>query len=367
MNIMQIGDLHLGKIVNNYSMLNEQQFIIDQIEEIILSNQVNTLIITGDIFDRPIPNKEALELYDKLLLFLKGNNVNTFIINGNHDSETRIGYLSNILADSKIYISSSEKLFETIAIDNIRFHLVGYKRLEYINQLTNNKFATEMDAKKFIIDQIEIEPNCVNILVDHSFIQKANHQSLLSESERNLSLGGNEAIASSIYNQFDIVAAGHLHRHQYLSPNIFYSGSICPYSFSEATNKNGYYIHCINKQINSEYHHFKLLRKFSIIEDQIENIDNYETSDDYILFNILNQSQVINPLALLREKFPNIMQIEYNYIQNQSDVLISGKQSSISDMFKEFYEGATNNQITDEQLAYFLEIYNQIGVENVTD
>lgn len=367
MTIMQISDLHLGKIVNNYSMLDDQRYVLEQIKMELISKEVNILLIAGDIFDRPIPSYEALELFEQLLTFITDNNIKLLAINGNHDNEHRVGYLTEFLKDNCIYISSNRKLWEKITIDNIDFYLIGYKRLDDINHLTNNTFKSEEEAKQFIISQIQVNKNKYNILIDHSYIISGNQETMIADSERQLSLGGSDGIDSTIYQQFDLVTAGHLHRHQHLKPNIYYSGSICPFSFSETNNKNGYYLHCITQEKTTDYIPFELLHKFIVIEDYIENITNYQKSEDYVSFIILNDSLVLNPLGQIRDVFPNVMQIEYKHINNQSEHIKINAREQISDKFADFYYQNMNMKIDEIQLEYFKKTYAQVGDDNDTD
>lgn len=358
MKIMHISDLHLGKVVNGFSMIDDQKHILKQVVEAVTINDIDILIIAGDIYDRPIAPGEAIDIFNIFLNSLNKLNTAIFIINGNHDSMTRLGFGNQIFENSNIHIVSEQTLFKKYQIDNINFFLCPFINLELGSVLLDTKYRDYTDMKRDIIAKMDINPNECNIIVDHSYI--ISNQSDIEENSaiRPLSLGGSEFTSSTVYKDFDLVLAGHIHRHSHIKPNIYYSGSILPYAAGEFKNKQGFYIHQIDESIASTYHHFNKLREMQQVDLYIEDIDKLTYSEDYTIINLLDNAQVINPLDKIRVKFPNVMQINQNNLYRKMEAMNTDTNLSLEHSFKEFFNSNSANPINGQQLNYFLEVIN---------
>ncbi len=353
---MHISDLHLGKIVNGYSMLEEQQYIIQQVIEKVNSEAVDTLVIAGDVYDRSIPPAAAISVFDNLLVAMQNTNTRVIIINGNHDSSERLNYASQVFKQNDIhFVSDSSKLYEVVEVDSIRFYCIGFKSLEQFNLLLDNKYDDYNQIYEHIFKTIDFDSKFTNILVDHSYIIGGQSETIQSDSERQITLGGSSFVATETYSNFDLVIAGHIHKHQFLKPNIYYSGSIYPYSFSEQNNKNGFYIYDINEKINANYYHFKLRKKYATIEGYIEDLEGplATKSDDYLNIVLLDNGAINKPLERLRINYPNIMQVSRYAIQAEH---LSGPTQldklDENQLFSDFYNQVYEQQLDDEQMSY---------------
>lgn len=370
MKILHISDLHLGKIVNGFSMLSDQQHILNQVINIIDESNIDVLVIAGDIYDRAIPSALAVEEFSNFLLQCSKSNAEVLIINGNHDSLKRLGFASELLRSNHIHIVSKNSLFQKIKIDDVNFYLLPFISLEQASILLNQKISDYNTLKANIISEIEIDDNQVNILVDHSYIINEGSSTMTSSSERPLALGTCEFTNSNVYQAFDLVLAGHIHRHAHLKPNIYYSGSILPYSIGERNNKNGYYIHTVeNNIINSKYYHFDLLHKVRYIELYIDEINTHTYSEDYVAVKLLDEGQIINPIEKVRTKYPNVMQIDRVFSAIEMTENSSNLLDSLEDSFTEFYNLNSEDEINPDSIQAFLEIANQVqkGDDDDTD
>lgn len=368
MKILQIGDLHLGKVVNGFPMLEDQKYILKQVVNTLKVEHIDVLVITGDIYDRSIAPVDAVECWSQFLEQLSSFEVEVFIINGNHDSLKRISFASKIFENSNIHIVSDNILFRKYTIDSIDFYLLPYLSLEQASVIVGQKITDFNSLKQLILNEIELDDNQTNIIVDHSYIITGEHDLETDSAIRPLSLGGSEFTDGVIYNQFDLVLAGHIHRHSYIRPNIYYSGSILPYSSGERDNRQGYYIHTIGKTISSKYYNFKLLHPMRLVELYIDQVSDHQYSEDYVIVKLLDDGQVINPLERLRSKYPNVMQIERNFRTVELSAIPSSDTNSIEQSFIDFYNLNSEDEISEESLQFFTQTIEQVleGERNET-
>ncbi len=367
MKILHISDLHLGKIVNGFPMIEDQRHILDQVLTVIDTEQIDILVIAGDIYDRALAPSDAIEVWSDFLEQIIKYDIQTFIINGNHDSAKRINFASDIFKRANIHIASDEQLVHSFKVNNINIHLLPFLNLEQGSHIIGEKISDFTTLKSKSIESLELDLNETNIIVDHSYILTGGYDLESSSSERPLALGGNEFTKGEVFKDFDLVLAGHIHRHAHLQPNIYYSGSILPYSIGEANNKNGYYIHTITDVIESTYHHFDLLHPIRKLELYINDIDKYEYSEDYIVITLLDSGQIVNPLERLRIKFPNLMQIDRSFKQINLEQLEAVDDNSIDLQFADFYNLNSEQEISDKQLEYFRQLAINNGGDNETD
>ena len=200
MKILHLGDLHIGKKVNDFCMLKEQKFVLEQAIDLIKKEQIEAVLISGDVFDKPIPQISALELFDEFLNQLVELKTKVFIISGNHDNMDRISYLSNLLKNSNIYISKPyEGKIEFIELkNNIRVYLMPYLYPSLVKKYyPNSQIKTYDDAIKTILDNIKLDNNYFNILLSHQFVI-GSEENILSQSEQK-SVGGIDQIHYNHY------------------------------------------------------------------------------------------------------------------------------------------------------------------------
>lgn len=369
MKILQIGDLHIGKTVNGFSLLADQKHILNQVITTIQTADIDVLVVCGDIYDRPLAPVDGVEVWSNFLEQLTTLNIEVFIINGNHDSLKRLNFASEIFEQSNIHIVSDNILYKQYTIENVDFYLLPYLSLEQASGLFDLKITSFNQLKAKIIEQIELNLDHTNIIVDHSYIITGDHDIEQDSAIRPLSLGGSEFTDGSVYQAFDLVLAGHIHRHSHIRPNIYYSGSILPYSIGERNNKQGYYIHHVTDTITSEYFQFDVLHPIREVQLYIDEVETHAYSEDYIVIKLLDEGQVINPLDKLRGKYPNIMQIERNFRNLEIEELPRLNEQSIENSFAEFYNLNSQQPISNESLEYFTSIVNQVieSERNETD
>lgn len=372
MRFLHLSDLHLGKKVNDISMLEEQKFVLKQAIELI-KKEIDVVLISGDIFDRAIPNVFALELFSDFLKEISDLNVITIAISGNHDNSDRLSYLTPLLKKSNIYISKTfNGEVEYIDLkDNYRVYLMPYLYPALIrNYYPDKDFLNYNDAIKVVVDSIKLDKSKINILLAHQFVA-GKKMPELSQSEQK-SVGGVDLISSDVFKNFDYTALGHLHCPQSAgSKNIRYGGSILKYSFSEINQKKVFTIFEFdeNKKIKFNFkdinfnHDLKEYRGY--IDDFLdEKFYSKIKTDDYIHF-ILLDDDVIDAKKKLSVVYPNIMILEFDNKFTKSieqDINKNfSKEKDILEHFKDFYKLQMNCDMDEDRLFIAKKTADEIG------
>lgn len=399
MKIIHTSDWHIGKIVNEFSMLEDQKYILDELIKLVDKERPDVLIIAGDMYDRSIPPVDGVELLNNILSKLvmeKG--INVLAISGNHDSGERVCFASNILEKQGLYIVGRDyELYRKIEIDDewgkVNFYLIPYKDPSVIKKLLDNsEIKNHNDAMKAIVEKINesLDKSERNILVAHGYVtmyredakesdeykyEAANLE--VSESERPLSIGGTDLIDCNIFNDFDYVALGHLHGRQKIGrEEVRYSGSLLKYSFSEVNQKKGVTIFDIDreKNVTLDLRELKPLRDLRIIKGNIDELieigrDVVDGKEDYIQAILLDEGELINPIEKLRAVYPNVMLItrekKREYDENSTSAKKGYKSKSEKDLFEEFYNALSDGEFTEEKSKIIDETINGILKEEV--
>ena len=330
MKIVHTGDWHIGKIVNEYSMIEEQKYYLDKLVELLREKEAEALIISGDIYDRSVPPAEAVELLDtilsKIILELK---IPVLAIGGNHDSAERLSFGNKLLRDKGLYIEGNfnGEVKKVTLKDNdgsVNFYLLPYIDPAQARILYENpEIKTHDDMMREIVSRIyeSLDIDERNILIAHGYVsysyEDKEHRGGLEvcDSERPLSIGGTDIVDGSIFEKFDYVALGHIHGPQKVGSNkIRYSGSLLKYSISEWKQKKSIPVIDINKDKNLkvELIEIKPLRDLRVIRgpiDELLNRENHQGTNlnDYVFAEITDEGEILDAISKLRAVFPNIM------------------------------------------------------------
>lgn len=398
MKIIHTSDWHIGKIVNEYSMIDDQKYILNKLIELIDEENIDVLMIAGDVYDRSIPPVEAVELLNETLSkLIIDRNVSVMIISGNHDSGERLSFGSKILEKQGLYIAGSDdKLYKKVVLrdnnQNVNFYLVPYKDPALTKKLLNNKeIRSHNDAMIAVIDKIkeELNENEINILIGHGYVTMKREEAIegndhkyevaeleTSESERPLSIGGTDLIDGNIFKDFDYVALGHLHGRQRIGRETMrYSGSLLKYSFSEVKQKKSVAVlDLIDKDINIELKELKPLRDLRIIKGNIEDLicegrNIEEGKEDYIQAILTDDGELMNPMEKLKSVYPNTMLISRERKKNVSkeNTLSKGefRKKSKIDLFKNFYEAYGSGEYNYKKEAVLIDTIKEVLKEEV--
>ena len=374
MKIMHLSDLHLGKRVNEFSMLEDQEYILTKIINIIDEQEPQAVIIAGDVYDKSVPPAEAVELFDDFLVRLSNRNLKVFVISGNHDSAERIAFGGRLMDKSGIYMSPvfSGKV-EPVTLED-EFGDVNFYMLPFVKPSNVRRFYPDAeiesytDALKVSIENMNIDTDKRNILITHQFVTGA----LRSESE-DISVGGTDNVDVNVFEGFDYVALGHIHRAQKCASEfVRYSGTPLKYSFSEAKDEKTVTIVNVNAKGDIKLSFCPLQPKRDMVEikgtyNELTLKSFYEGTsytEDYMHITLTDEEDIPDVLTKLRVIYKNIMKLDYDNKRTRHSVEISGasdvKNKSPLEHFAEFYEMQNGQGMSDEQIAFMSGIIDEI-------
>lgn len=377
MKIMHLSDLHIGKKVNEYSMLQDQIYILKEILRIIDNEKVETVIIAGDVYDRSLPPNEALELFDEFLYQLSGRNVNVFVISGNHDSPERISYGGRMMTENKIFLSPVyDGNVKPITLNDdygeVNFYLLPFIRSADIRRyFPDENIENYTDAVKVAIDNMNVDFSERNILVTHQFVTGAE----LSESE-DIIVGGTDNVSGEVFDGFDYVALGHIHREQTVGKdNIRYCGTPLKYSFSEAKNIKSVTILDFNDKGNIEYSKipltpFRDMREIRGTYYELTLKSNYESTntEDYLHITLTDEEDIPDAIGKLRSIYPNIMKLDYDNLRTRGsgtvDAIENIESKSPFELFADLFKQQNNQDMSEEQEEIMRNLIDKIWEEN---
>lgn len=373
MKFAHIADLHIGKRVNDFSMLEEQRYIFKEIIEIIRHEDADAVLVAGDIYDKSQPSAEAVALCDDFFYSLSGLDKDIFIISGNHDCPERIAYGARLLENTKFHIAPvfNGEMKRTELFDE--FGKVNVYMLPFVKPVGLRKYIGTADnytqAVKAVIDKADINQEERNILVAHQFVTGA----LRCDSEE-LTVGTLDNVDATVFDKFDYVALGHIHRPQCVGrESIRYSGSPLKYSFSEINHTKSVTIADVGdnditiKTVPLKPFHDMVHLKGEFKELMTPGSHIFNT-DDYIYVTLTDEQDIPDAIGRLRILYPNIMKLDYDNTRTRKyndsfDADIEQRQEKQPiELFEELYELQNNQQMDNEQREYINHIIEEIWV-----
>lgn len=369
MKFIHLSDLHIGKRVNEFSQLEDQQYILTEILCVIDAQKPDAVVIAGDVYDKSVPTTEAISLFDWFLSSLCKRNLKVFIISGNHDSAERLSFANEIMQGSGIYISPTFKgEVKTVELTD-EFGTICFHLLPFIKPANVKKHFPEIqissydDAVKVVIDNINLDNSARNVLVTHQFVTGA----VRSESEE-LSVGGTDNIDYRNFDCFDYVALGHIHGPQSVGrEEVRYCGTPLKYSFSEVNHNKSVTVVAMGEKGDVKIETIPLVSKRDLVEikgeyNTIVSKDFYSSlnTDDYFHITLTDEEDVIDAVAKLRVVYPNIMKLDYDNqrTRTNAEITLDEKIEELSplELFAEFYEMQNNRNLSDEQTQFLQEL-----------
>lgn len=366
MRFLHISDIHLGKLLFQQNLLEIQIDLLNQIIDYLVDNDIDVLIMAGDIYDRSVPSNEAIEaLNDFLSSLILKHHKKVLMIAGNHDSATRLSFASGLLRQEGLYIEAFvQDEMKPVVIDGVNFYLLPFFKPSYLRYLYNDEsIITYQDAFAAYMKRQKINLDETNILITHQFIA-GNKEVIKSESEAILSVGGSEIIDVSLVKQFDYVALGHIHAPQQISRDtIRYSGSLMRYSFDEVKQKKSIVdVSIANKKVTYQLVELKPKQDLIKITGYFDEVMNYDNNhNDFIAVELLDTKIVPNAIDYLRKKYENVLQITYpnlisKQITNNTKADVGFEKLSSLELFEQFYEKIKGSKLDKEAKALVAEI-----------
>ena len=374
MKLIHLSDLHLGKRVYEYSMLEDQEFILRQILNVIDREKPDGVILAGDIYDKSIPPAEAVSLFDDFLVGLARRKLETFVISGNHDSAERIAFGSRIMEAGGVHLSPVYKgSIAPVTLEDeygpVNFYLLPFLKPVQVRKYNEDaEVGTYTDALKLVVDKMGVNPAERNVLVTHQFVTGATR----SESE-DVSVGGSDNVDASVFADFDYVALGHLHSPQNCgSQKVRYCGTPLKYSFSEAKDTKSVTVVELAGKGELTVRTVPLKAKRDLVELKGKYMELmlrsfYEGTtyqEDYVHITLTDEEDIPDAIGLLRTVYHNLMKLNYDNKRTRSNAVISAdaavETKSPFELFADFYQLQNNQPMSDAQASHVKEL-----IENV--
>lgn len=377
MKFIHLSDLHLGKRVNEFSMIEDQKYILNQILDIIDEETPDGVLLAGDLYDRPVPSAEAVQLLDSFLTRLAKRKIPVYAISGNHDSAERIAFGSHIMSSSGICMSPvyDGKAVKYCLMDSYGeawIHLLPFIRPAVVRHALAGEEGVEeirtyQEAVKAAVEHMDIDTEKRNVLVAHQFVVGA-----VSCDSEEITVGGIDQIEVSVFRDFDYVALGHIHSPQNVgSDRIRYCGTPLKYSFSEAGQQKSVTVVELLEKGNLEVREIPLkpvrdMRKLKGTYMEITSLSNYQdtNTEDYVQITLTDEEDIVDGMQKLRAVYPNLMRLEYDNRRTRENQEISGTETvekkSELEYFQEFFELQNNQPMNEEQRKFSEDLIRKI-------
>jgi exonuclease SbcD len=372
MKFLHISDLHIGKRVNEFSMIEDQKYILNQILRIAEQERAEAVLIAGDIYDKPMPSAEAVQMFDWFLTGLADLGKTVIAVSGNHDSPERIAFGGALMRGRGVYVSPVYR-GEALEVElrdeygDISVHLLPFLKpatlrhaLEGRQEEEENRLPESyQEALEIAVKRMEIDVKKRNILVAHQFVTGAGR----CDSEE-VSVGGLDNVDASVFDDFDYVALGHIHSPQSVGrETVRYCGTPLKYSFSEAEQEKSVTVLEMGEKGDVVLSTVPLvplrdMRKIRGSYGEVMSRSFYQdtNTEDYVQITLTDEEDIPDGLQKLRTVYPNLMQVAYDNSRTRQDRTVEAaeqaERKSELELFGEFFELQNNQPMSAEQAAY---------------
>lgn len=379
MKLLHLSDLHIGKNVNGFPMLEEQRHVFAQIVGAVTAETIEAVVIAGDVYDRSLPGTDAVSLFDDFLTQLVETGVAVLLVAGNHDSPERLAYARRLLAEKRVFLAGTPEVpLRPITLrddhGDIHFWLLPFVRPASVRHLfAERSIDTHHDAVAAVLEATPIDPAQRNVLVAHQFFTSPHVSPVQSESETNV--GGLDRVDASLVASFDYVALGHLHRAQSVGqPSVRYAGSPIKYSFSESAHSKTTTLVTLGNKDDVEIATLPLTPLHDLrhiqgpLADLVSNeIASQGNRDDYLRVTLTDDNELIEPLAKLRSVYPNVMLVDFDNARTRADTTSPAfiaaipahariEQLNTFDLFSDFFRTVYGKEMSGEQVHLVREL-----------
>ena len=374
MKLIHLSDLHLGKTVCGFPMLEDQAYILREILGVIEAEQPQAVLLAGDLYDRPVPSAEAVRLLDDFLFRLTQLGVKLFAVSGNHDSADRVAFASRLLCRSGVYLSPAYDgaAQPTLLRDEygpVAVHLLPFVKPAQVRRCyPEAEIGSFTDALRVAVENMDVDPDVRNVLVAHQFVTGAER----SDSEE-LSVGGLDNVDAEVFAPFDYVALGHLHGPQSVGrETLRYCGSPLKYSFSEAAQRKSVTVVELGAKGEAPSVRTVALRPLHDLRAlrgsyaELMRRDSYAgtATDDYLQITLTDEEDVPDAMRRLQTVYPNLMKLDYDNLRTRSAAQLTGASDAEhlrpEELFEELYEKQNGQPMGPEQRAFARELLERL-------
>ncbi len=385
MKFLHLGDLHLGKTLSDFDLIEDQRYILDQILHIAEKESIDGVFIAGDVYDKSIPSEAATKLLDYFMIKLAQKEIKVFMVSGNHDSDDRLNYGSTLFASNQIFISAvfdgtiHKQSFANGDTEIDIYMLPFVKASQVRHYFPDEDIECYDDAVRTIIKNMSINPKNKNILVAHQFVAGTGEDPELagSESVGTQSVGMVEKIGYTCFDDFDYVALGHIHSPQRVGRDeIRYSGSPLKYSLSEANNEKSVPLITVSaeEKVKIELVSLKPMRDMRHIKGTLKELldkKNVKAPEDFIYATLTDEDIVNDAMGIFQQVYPNTVRIDYDNSHTkeieQVDISRIAENKSFPELIGDFYRQMYGCEITEEEMDVMRTAAREAGVINEAD
>lgn len=373
MKFAHISDLHLGKRLHQFSLIEDQRYILEKITEIVKEEKVEGIFIAGDIYDKIYPSAEAVALFDSFLVNLAKAEIKVFAISGNHDSPERIAFLGELTKKAGVYLSpvyrgEVSKVTMEDEFGEVHIYLLPFIKPVHVRHFFPEETVTNYtEAMNVVVKSMKLNKKERNILVAHQFVTGA----MRSDSEE-ISVGGLDNVEATAFQEFDYVALGHIHGPQNMgSEKVRYSGTPLKYSFSEWQDQKSVTILEVKEKGNLEVREIPLCPQRDMVKIRGNFMDvinpmNFPgiDSESYLHITLLDELDVPEAFSRLAGVYPKLMQLEYDNTRTREKRSLQVRKEvakiSPQEMFASLYETMNNQPLSEVQQEYLMEKIDKI-------
>ena len=378
MKLIHLSDLHLGKRVNEFSMLEDQRYILGEILKAVDREQPQGVIIAGDVYDKSVPPTEAVALLDDFLAALAGRSVPVFLISGNHDSPERIAFGGRLMARSGVHLApvyhgTVTPITLTDVHGPVNLYLLPFLKPAHVRRFfPEREISTYTDALATAIEAMGVDPAVRNVLVTHQFVTGAAR----CDSEE-ISVGGSDNVDVSVFDPFDYVALGHIHGPQQVGrEGVRYCGTPLKYSFSEVNHKKSVTVVELEEKGNLTVRTVPLVPQRDLVElrgtyEELTFRGFYQGTSypqDYVHITLTDEEDIPNAVRKLRGIYPYLMKLDYDNRRTRTEMSLEGaqdvQQKSPLELLEEFYQQQNGQPMGQEQQAFARGLMEQIWEED---
>ncbi len=377
MKLIHLSDLHLGKRVNEFSMLEDQQYILTEILQIIDREKPDGVMIAGDVYDKSVPSAEAVALLDDFLVRLAKRDLQVFLISGNHDSPERMAFGGRLMAQSGVHLAPvyDGKVSPITLTDEygpVNLYLLPFLKPAHVRRcFPEREILTYTDALAAAIEAMGVDTAQRNVLVTHQFVTGAAR----CDSEE-ISVGGTDNVDISVFEPFDYVALGHIHGPQQVGrETVRYCGTPLKYSFSEAKHQKSVTVVQLGEKGAVSVRTVPLtpMRDLSELRGTYEELtfrgfyDGTSYPRDYVHITLTDEEDIPDAVSKLRIIYPNLMKLDYDNKRTRAGIVLEGaedQQRSPLELLEEFYEKQNGQPMGEEQRAFAKNLMKRIWEED---
>jgi len=377
MKLIHLSDLHLGKRVNEFSMLEDQQYILTEILQIIDQEKPDGVMIAGDVYDKSVPSAEAVALLDDFLVRLAKRGLQVFLISGNHDSPERMAFGGRLMAQSGVHLApvydgKVRPITLTDEYGPVNLYLLPFLKPAHVRRcFPEREILTYTDALAAAIEAMGVNPAQRNVLVTHQFVTGAAR----CDSEE-ISVGGTDNVDVSVFEPFDYVALGHIHGPQQVGrETVRYCGTPLKYSFSEAKHQKSVTVVELGEKGAVSVHTVPLtpMRDLAELRGTYEELtfrgfyDGTSYPRDYVHITLTDEEDIPDAVSKLRIIYPNLMKLDYDNKRTRAGIVLEGaedQQRSPLELLEEFYEKQNGQPMGEEQRAFAKSLMERIWEED---